>query len=232
MGVTNFPNGLTNNTQQNALGLMSQLDPTTFHTYFDDFDTYVANDWVVTETQVAATEALANGDGGILLLTNSAANNDLVAMQKVGESFIFETNKKLFFKCRFKVSDATKSALVFGLQVTDTTPLSVSDGVYFSKAAASTSISFNAYKESTGTTASNVATLVDNTYITLAFYYDGNSYINYFAGTNNLNPTYIGRIASTNIPNTQTTTISFALSNGEAVAKTMSIDYIFAAKER
>lgn len=232
MGNTNFPNGLTNNTQQNALGLMNQLDPTTFHTYFNDFDNYIAGDWTVTKTQVGATQAITNGDGGILLLTNTAANNDLVALQKVGESFIFESNKELFFKCRFKVSDATKSALVFGLQVTDTSPLAVSDGIYFSKAAASTSISFNAYKASTGTTASNVTTLADNTYITLSFYYDGNGYINYFAGTDSLNPTYIGRIASTNMPNTQTTTLSFALSNGEAVAKTMSIDYIFVAKER
>jgi hypothetical protein len=110
--------------------------------------------------------------------------------------------------------------------------LAVSDGVFFSKAAASTALAINAYKASTGTTASAIATLADDTYITLAFYYDGVGYVNYFAGTDTLNPTFIGRIASTNVPNTQTTTVSFALSNGEAVAKTMSIDYIFVAKER
>lgn len=231
MPTTNFPNGITNNTAQNCLGQMPQEDQTLLHTYFNDFDNYVAGDWTVTATG-STTQALANGDGGILLVTNSAGNNDLVALQKKGESFLFEIGKKVFFKCRFKVSDATKSALVIGIQVTDATPLAVSDGVYFSKAAASTAIDFNAYKASTGTTESAIATLADNTYITLAFYYDGDGYVNYYAGTDTLNPTFIGRIASTNVPTTQTTTVSFALSNGEAVAKTMSIDYIFAAKER
>lgn len=231
MGTTNFPNGLTNNTAQNCLGAMPQEDPTLLHTYFNDFDNYISGDWTVTATG-STTQALANGDGGIILITNSAGNNDLVALQKKGESFIFESGKEVFFKCRFKVSDATKSALVFGLQVTDTTPLAVSDGVYFSKAAASTALAFNAYKASTGTTASAIATLADNTYITLAFYYDGVSYVNYYAGTDTLNPTFIGRIASTNVPTTQTTTVSFALSNGEAVAKTMSVDYILVSKDR
>ena len=33
------------------------------------------------------------------------------------------------------------------------------------------------------------------------------------------------------LPDT-TTTVSFALQNGEAVAKTMTVDYLFTAKER
>ena len=231
MPTTNFPNGITNNTAQNCLGQMTQEDQTLLHTYFNDFDNYVAGDWTVTASG-SATQALTNGDGGIILITNSAGNSDLVALQKKGESFLFEVNKELFFKCRFKISDATKSAFVFGLQVTDTTPFAVSDGVFFSKAAASTAIAFNAFKASSGTTVNSIATLSDNTYITLAFYYDGSGFVNYYAGTNTLNPTFIGRIPSTNIPNTQTTTVSFALTNGEAVAKNMSIDYIFAAKDR
>ncbi len=39
---------------------------------------------------------------------NTAAANDLVSMQKVGESFRFEVGKKLFFEGRFKVNDATQ----------------------------------------------------------------------------------------------------------------------------
>ena len=42
--TTNFPNGATNNTAQNALGQMIQLDPSKAHTYFDDFDTYLASE--------------------------------------------------------------------------------------------------------------------------------------------------------------------------------------------
>jgi len=231
MPTTNFPNGVTNNTQQNALGLMAQPDPSLLHTYFNDFDTYVAGDWTVTETDSGATQTLADADGGVLLLTNTAADNDLVALQKVGESFTFVAGKQLFFKARFKLSDATNSDAVIGLQITDTTPLAVSDGVYFLKADDAATIDFKVVKNSTATTASAIATLANDTYYTVAFAYDGGSYVNYYFGTDTLNPTYKGRSVVTNLPTTELT-VSFAVQNGAAAAKTMSVDYIFVAKER
>lgn len=231
MGTTNFPNGLTNNTAQNCLGNMTQPDPTLLHTYFNDFDTYVAGDWTVTETDAAATQTLADADGGVLLLTNTAADNDLVALQKKGESFTFTAGKETFFKARLKVSNATQSDFVIGLQITDTTPLAVSDGVYFLKADDAATVDFKVVASSTATTASAIATLADDTYYTFAFYYDGASYVNYYIGTDTLNPTYLGRSVVTNLPTTELT-VSFALQNGSAAVRTMSVDYIFAAKAR
>lgn len=231
MGTTNFPNGLTNNTAQNCLGNMTQPDPTLLHTYFNDFDTYVAGDWTVTETDAAATQTLADADGGVLLLTNTAADNDLVALQKKGESFTFTVGKETFFKARLKVSNATQSDFVIGLQITDTTPLAVSDGVYFLKADDAATVDFKVVASSSATTASAIATLADDTYYTFAFYYDGVSYVNYYIGTDTLNPTYLGRSVVTNLPTTELT-VSFALQNGSAAVRTMSVDYIFAAKAR
>jgi len=231
MGTTNFPNGLTNNNSENALGSMTQLDPTTLHTYFNDFDIYHGNEWVVTETQAGATQALTDADGGVLLLTNSAADDDLVALQKVGESFTFTAGKKAYFKARFKVSDATHSDVVIGLQITDTTPLAVSNGVYFIKPDGAATMNFVVAASNTATTASAIATLANDTYVTVAFYYDGVNYVNYYVGTDTLNPTYEGRSVVTNLPTTELT-VSFAIQNGEAAAKTMSVDYIFVAKER
>jgi len=231
MGTTNFPNGLTNNTAQNALGSLTQLDPTTVHTYFNDFDTYVAGDWTVTETDSGATQALTDADGGVLLITNTAADDDLVALQKKGESFTFTAGKQSYFKARLKVSDATQSDFVIGLQITDTTPLAVSDGVYFLKADGAATVVLKVIASSTATTTSAIATLSNDTYYTFAFYYDGVSYVNYYLGTDTLNPTYLGRSVVTNLPTTELT-VSVALQNGEAVAKTMSIDYIFVSKER
>jgi hypothetical protein len=230
--TTNLDFGITNNTRQNALGFLRTLDPTVYHQYFNDFDTYVAGDWVVTETQAGATETLANEDGGSLLLTNTAADNDLVALQKVGESFLFESGLPLFFKARFKVSDAIQSDLIIGLQITDTTPLAVTDGVYFQKDDGDANLDFHVVKNSTSSTETAITTLANNTYITVGFYYDGDSKIKYFAGTDSRNPAYLGEVSITNLPNDEELTISFALQNGEAIAKTMSIDYIFVAKER
>ena len=230
--ATNFPNGVNNITAQNILGQLTQPDFTQSHTYFDDFDTYTAGNWTVTETQAGATQALANVDGGVLLLTNSAADNDLNALQKVGESFKFEAGKKLFFKARFAVSDATESDFVVGLQITDTTPLAVTDGVYFRKDDGDANLDFVVIKDSTASTATAIATVANNTYLTVGFYYNGINEIVYAASANNNNPTILGKLAVTNLPDDEELTISFGIQNGEAVAKTMSIDYIFVSKER
>ena len=229
---TNFPFGVNNITAQNILGQLKHLDPTQLHTYFNDFDTYAAAEWTVTETQAGATQALTNVDGGVLLLTNSAADNDLNALQKVGESFKFESGKKLFFKAKFSVSDATQSDFVMGLQITDATPLAVTDGVYFRKDDGDTNLDFVVVKDSTSSTATAITTVSDSTYITVGFYYNGVDEVVYAASTNSNNPTVLGKLATTNLPDDEELTISFAIQNGEAVAKTMSIDYIFAAKER
>jgi hypothetical protein len=170
---------------------------------------------------------LADGDGGLLLLTNTAADNDLVALQKVGESYRFASGKKLFFEARFKVSDATQSDVVMGLQITDATPLDVSDGVFFIKADGSTSVSLLVEKNGTATTTSSVATMADDTFVRLGFYYDGASAIQYF-----VNGALGGTSVTTNLPDDEDMTVSFAIQNGEAVAKTMTVDYIFVAKER
>lgn len=228
--VTRFPNGVTNVAENDIFADLTLSDQTGYHTYYNDFDTYTAGDWVVTETQAGATQALAAGDGGWLLLTNSAADNDLVALQKTPAAFSFTSGKKAFFKCRFKVSDATQSDVVFGLQVVDTTPLDVTDGIYFLKADGAATVDFICRKDaSTGSTsATAVATLVADTFITLAFYYDGESKV-YYAVDGSVKGSL--NASSSYLPDT-ITTVSFALQNGEAAAKTMTVDYVYAAIQR
>jgi hypothetical protein len=224
---TRFPFGLTNVSESNSLADLGMPSPTKFHAYMEDFDYYVAGDWTVTETDAGATQALTDGDGGLLLITNTAADNDLVALQKKGESFRFASGKKLFFEARFKVSDATQSDLAIGLQITDTTPLDITDGVFFLKADGSTSVSFLVEKNNTATTTTAVATMADDTFITLGFNYDGGSVMQYC-----VNGVVTGTSAVTNLPDDEDLTVSFSIQNGEAVAKTMTVDYIFVAKER
>ena len=227
MTTTRFPNGITNVGEQSLFAELGQPAATIFHTYFEDFDYYTAGDWTVTETDAGATQALTDGDGGLLLITNTAADNDLVSLQKKGESFRFESGKALFFEARFKVSDATQSDVVIGLQITDTTPLDVSDGVFFIKADGAATVNFLVEKNNTATTASSIATMANDTYIRLGFYYDGSSAVQYF-----VNGTYTGSSVTTNLPDDEDMTITIAIQNGEAVAKTMTVDYVYVAKER
>ena len=225
---TNFDNGVTNRPAGTLFGSLKTFDPTRFHTYMEDFDYYTAADWTVTETQVGATQALTDADGGVLLLTNTAADNDLVALNKVGESFRFAQGAPLYFSARFSVNDATDSDLVMGLQITDTTPLDVTDGVFFLKSDGSANVSLVIEKDSNQTTIDNFITLADNTFITLGFYWDGLDSIWVGVGNSATHRVDVG----SNLPDDEDLTISFAVQNGEAVAKTMSVDYIFVAKER
>lgn len=228
--VTRFPGGVTNVGQDAIFADLLQTDPTEYHLYFEDFDTYTAGDWVVTETDAAATQALTAGDGGLLLLTNTAADNDLVALQKTPASFTFTAGKASFFSCRFKVSDATQSDVAIGMQVIDVTPLDVTDGIYFLKADGAATVDIFCRKNATtgSTTAAAIATMANDTFITLSWYYDGVSRVAYA-----VNGTVTGALdgSSSFLPDA-TCAVSFALQNGEAVAKTMTVDYLFAAKER
>lgn len=230
MSTTRFPSGVTNVAKESTLGMLGMPDPTKFHTFFDDFDRFNTADWTITTTEAgasSASEALANEDGGVLLITNDAADNDNDFFQKVGESFKFESGKKLWFKARFKVSDATQSDFVIGLQITDTSPLDTTDGVFFQKDDGDANLDFHVEKDNSATSATAIATVADATYLTVGFYYNGSDEVQYF-----VNDTKLGTLATTNLPNDEELTISFGIQNGEAVAKTMSVDYILAVKER
>ena len=76
--TTHFTSGVTN-VVRGTLGKIKQPDPTKYHTYFNDFDVYTSGDWTVTTTEAgsgSATEAIIDGDGGLLALTNAAGDDD------------------------------------------------------------------------------------------------------------------------------------------------------------
>jgi len=228
--VTRFPNGINTSAVSSLFANLPVPTGLDLHIYWNDFDTYTAGDWVVTETQAGATQALAAGDGGWLLLTNSAADDDLVALQKTPAAFTLTAGKQAWFTCRFKVSDATQSDIVFGMQVVDTTPLDVTDGIYFLKSDGAATVDFICRKNATtgSTSSSAIGTLANDTFARMSWYYDGISKV-YCS----FNGTVVASLdaSSTYLPDT-ITTLSFALQNGEAVAKTLTCDYIGAWFER
>ena len=212
---TRFTNGIGTATVTSTNGDYGMPDPTKWITYFNDFHEYVAGDWTITTTEAgsgAATEAVTDVQGGGLLVTNDDADNDADFFNLKGESFKFVAGKKTFFKARFKVSDATQSDFVVGLQITDTTPLAVSDGVYFMKDDGDASLDLHVEKNGSDTTASAISTVADDTFLIAGFYYDGKS--------------------ATNLPDDEELTVSFGIQNGAAAAKTMTVDYIFVSQER
>ena len=218
MGVNYFPNGV-----------FWKEDPIKMPAYTNHFmkpTDYSTNDWTVTNTG-AGTEAIANTKNGELVLTNAAADNDLISIQLQKETFGFTSNRRFFYRVRLKLSDATQSDMLAGIVITDTTPLSNSDGVYFRKDDGDTNIDFVVNKDSTASTASAIGTMADDTYIELAFAYDGvNSLIKYWVdgGTDSGEPN--GELATTNLPDDEALTVTFFVQNGEAVAKILTIDWV------
>lgn len=228
-----IPSGINNAAKNSTLWNFGGLDPTRYHIYFNDFDTYVTGDWTLTTVEGGggdASEALTDVDGGCLLITNDAGDDDSDFFQKIGESFLMASGKQAWFKCRFKVSDATQSDWVIGLQVTDTTPLDATDGIYFQKDDGDALIDFYCRKDATtgSNSVAGIATNVDDTFVVLGWHYDGKGFVSYY-----VNDVKIGTISasSTYLPDTELT-VSFGIQNGTNAAKTMTLDYIFAAKER
>lgn len=224
-----FVNGATNVASTTALGQYLAMDPSKTHTFYNEMYIYLATEWTLTTTEAgggSATEAIEDEDGGVLLITNAAGNDDLDFFQTVDEMWTFETGKKVWFKARFKVSDATESDFIFGFQIRDTTALAVSDGVWFQKDDTDTQLDFHVAKASVQSDQNNIATISDDTYLTVGFYYNGSTKIQYF-----VNDALAGTVTTSAFPTTELT-LSFGIQNGEAVAKTMSVDYIMGAKER
>ena len=222
---TRFAQGMTNTFPDDPMYMFQQPDPSWAHTYFNDFDQYVSGDWTVTVVG-SGSNALAAGDGGWLVSTNSAANNDATWTQSKVASFAIVAGQQAWFKARFKISDATKSAFVMGFQDVTTTPLTIANGMLFSKALATTAVLANVALSSAATTSGTIATM-DTGFHQAAIYYDGRSGVQFWWDCNR-----VYTAATTNLPVGTALVPSFGIKNGEGVAKTMTVDYILASTQR
>ncbi len=202
-----------------------------FFRFFEDFFIYTAAHWTNTTVEAgagSATEAVSGAAGGQLVITTDDADNDSVALQLINETFSFVTGKNLYFKSRFKLSDVTQSDFVMGLQITDTTPLAVTDGIFFQKDDGDALLDFHVVKDSTATDTTAIATLVDDTWVEVEFYYDASAAkIQLF-----VDDVAVGSSVLTNAPDDEALTVSFAIVAGEAAAKVLTVDYIEVAQAR
>ena len=226
MTTTNFPYGVTNAPLNTVMQSFGAMDPTVYHQFFNDFDIYTAGDYTNTATG-SVTNSIIAGDGGLLSMLNSAANNDLDSLQLKAATFQITSGKEAFIKARFKLSNATNAALVLGLIQTTTTPLTVTDGLYLSKAAASTTLQAKAAKSSTATTGT-VGTMADDTFVVVGLHYNPDADLI----TVWLNGNKVGALATTNLPTGVNLNVTMAVANGTAAANTLTVDYLLVATKR
>lgn len=238
MVTTNLPDGITNAGNGSAMATLPFPDPTKYFTWMDDFSQYQAGaslPWLATNAS-GGTAVVQDEVGGVLLVTNAGADNNFYSAQwdgansaNVAEVFKIDLTKDFWFKTRFKLGDATQSDALIGLITTNTDPIAgVVDGIYFLKADDAATLALKLTKNST-TTSFTVGTMVDATYVNAGFHYDP------VAGVVevHLNDVLIGRVSTlTNLIDDEEITPTFTIQNGAGAAKTMSLDYIFAAQPR
>lgn len=228
MSMTRFPGGLATRKSTDPFGNYTHPDQTDEHRFFDDFNNYTASSWTITVVG-SSTPALVAGDGGLLGITTSGSNNDSAFLQKLPESYSFEVGKPAWFGARFKVSALT-SVVVMGLQVTDTTPEDVTDGIYWVSTTATGALTGYVRKNATtGSSSVSCGTLVADTYTELAWYWDGKDTVTFYQ--DRVARGSITGVAASYLPDT-TTAISFGLRTTSAAAKTMTVDFVFASKSR
>ena len=233
-----FTAGVSTALKSGVLHKYPAPDPTKIFTYWNDFDNYIAGDWTVTVVGTTPTAAITDGAFGRLLLTTTGAENDGIQLQKVGEAFLPIAGKKMWFKTKFQVSDATQSDFLFGIAVTDTTAIvaagdGVTDGIFFQKDDASTSVTLYCQKDATTgqTSASSVATIVAAVDIELGFEFDGVSAIKYFVDGVHKGTLSLTTSPAAYLPDTECS-VTMAFLTGSGDVRTASVDYIFAAIER
>lgn len=197
-----------------------------------------ATDFTTTVTEAGAggssTTAKETTEGRLLLLTTDNADFDGLNLQLKGEPFKIEATRPVYFGIRFDIDDVDQTDMFFGLAETDTTLMAVAaahgialggDGAFFSSLDGSAVVDFKTYDGGAETNSAQAATaLVDDTAMTLEFYYDGVVLAGYQNGA------LVGTFTAA-LPNTEIT-LSLNFRTGETTAQNLSIYWLRAIQVR
>lgn len=233
-----YSKGVTNVASDKTFGQCIIPEPASVVTFMEDFLKFDPGDWVITRVSTGATQgedAITDATNGVLATYPNNGDDDSVFYQYKGDSgastaseiFTLASGKKLWFRARLKISDTGDSDFIIGLQSADTTPTtSPVDAILWKSDDGDDYLDFGVYAGSVATlTDAAVATIVDGTWFTVGFYWDGVDTLQYFHND-------VKQGSSTADMPSAEMTISFGVQNGSAAARTMSIDYIEVVRER
>lgn len=235
---TRFLSGVATVSAATPLGNYPHPDP--FHTggtsgldvvtYANDFFNIGSTtlDWTITGT--SSTFTTTNGVGGVALITPGGTTTT-TTVASTGSGFQFVSGQKFWYVCRIKMSAVSSTkAFSFGLQKGSGATGSATDGLWFTKPASSTSLNLVSEVDGTTTTlVTGVTTVAADTYVDVAFYYDGTDILVYSADA------VVARVSAPTIGNTATTLtnelLNVVFNVVPTATDTVSIDYVLAAQE-
>ena len=198
-------------------------------TYVNDFNTLIGTDYTVTGT--SSTFTLTAGVGGLAVLTPGGTTTATSAY-KNGQFFQFVKGNRAWFTTRIQASAVAGNVSFYaGMQSGSST----NDGLWFSKAAASTSINLVSTVNGTATTlVTGVATAVASTFVELAWYYDGTDIV-VFTGNPTTNVGPVARISAPTIGSSGTTLTNALIAPvfqiTPTATDTLTADFVLACQE-
>jgi len=235
MPSSRYPKGITNVAVDKTLGEMPVLDNSTVIRYFEDFTTH-SDILLATPTSHTVTKvgtgtlaySSADGAGGVLKLTNSAADDDSLVIQHKCESFKYVSGKAWSIKTRCKLSDATQSDMMIGVAITDTTVGDATDYIAFGKSDGSPAVTVVLVKNGLSTLV-GLSLMSDNTWVVLGARYVPKKQAVEFL----VNEVVVASTTTlTNLCDDEELTPTIWIQNGEAVAKSLYVDYLDICFER
>jgi len=234
-----FLNGITNVAIDNPLGRLPYLDPTKWAIWFEDFLHYdIAQGdaaWILDVVNAGADAVV--GPTGVLTLTLTGAS-DSVGLQQSNGVWQLTAGKKAIFKTRCKIvkggGTIGQEGFVIGLTSVQTTTnfmdappptaRAFDDGWCFASYDNTTDVIAMQGEADTYSTEVGCTTYADDTWMTLAIYWDGYKSIFYKDDVELCEIT-------TNPPTSVISPVMF-ISAGEAQTDALHVDYMFVAIER
>lgn len=241
--VTRLAKGMNSSTDQGIFSdLYIQERIVKIHEYSQDFDQYVAADW--TQQLNAGAIALAAGDGGLLTLTSAVSA--ITSQEKAPANYQLAKGFRSWYSTVVSI-DAVIGLTINGLLNATATPFtagSQTDGAFFLTDNAG-ALSFVAAVGGTKLTTALGVNLVAGSFARLSWYYDGGVYaaaplgrLIYEAKGPGVTATARG-----SVPIPASGTISafpgavnigpvMGVSASTAVARVLTVDYVWAGKDR
>ena len=253
-----FEKGVSTDAAYGPLRAFGLPHPFNYHYWEDDFELSPGVTGIYTQTKTGnGTIAVAAGDGGRALFTTNSSTpavGDICSIQLPAASFKMVAGYRAWYMVRLQLADITNPALLVGLIQTTATPFTVVDGIYISKASASTNLVANCVVSSanvgSATVAAATSRLTAAQDIDLAFHLTRTGEVEVYMGSNLVfvpqsgtgsvnsagvsNLPVVGPVARftpTSLPSANLN-LTVAVQSGTASSKTMNADFVMAAKER
>lgn len=198
--------------------------------YFNDFHSWVPDEWTATEA-TAATQVLQDKENGWIAFTAGATEDQGAQFQlggsadseTVGESFLPKAGRTIWLESRIESNDVTQNDFFVGLAIEDTSIIASNPAnmIGFITHDGDALLDFT----HNGSIEEGVHTLVDGTEVVVGFKMVGTDYCEVWV--NGVKKATV----TTDLPSTEMK-LSIAQLTGENVANTLEMDYIAAYQTR